>query len=96
MNDKRLQAYRTYQRIHRILLTIGGCWYMPKKSGKSKNYWSICVLLTMIMYTMINLHMSYILRHNLGYMMKSVGIAMSGFGASLKVRSKKTCTSMFI
>jgi len=33
--------------------------------------------------------MTYILRHNLENMMKSVGLAISGFGASLKVRSKK-------
>jgi len=62
---------------------------MPTKSGKSKYYWSVCVLLMIIMYTMISLHMSYILRHNLVNMMKSVGIAISGFGASFKVRSKK-------
>jgi len=89
MIDKRLQVYRTYQRFLRILLNICGCWYMPTKFGKSKYYWSVCVLSMMIMFTMIGLHMSYILRHNLENMMKSVGIAMSGFGACLKVRSNK-------
>jgi len=86
MIDKRLQAYRTYQRFLRILFTICGCWYMPTKSGKSKKYyWSVFVLLMLIMYTLISLHMSYILRHNLENMMKSIGVALSGFGASLKV-----------
>jgi len=61
MIDKRLQAYRTYQRFLRILLTICGCWYIPTKSSKSKYHWSVCVLLMIVMYTMISLHMSYIL-----------------------------------
>jgi len=85
MFDKQLQVYRTYQRFLRIVLTICGCWYMPTKSGKSKYYWSVCVLLIMIMYSLITLHMSYILRHNLENMMKCVSLAMSGLGACLKV-----------
>jgi len=96
MIDKRLQVYRTYQYFLRILLTICGCWYMPTKSGKSKYYWSVCVLSMLIMYSMITLHMSYILKHNLENMMKTLGLAMSGLGGCLKVRSKKTCIFLFI
>ncbi|KYM84882.1 Putative odorant receptor 49a, partial [Atta colombica] len=87
MIDKRLQTYRTYQRFTRILLTICGCWYMPTKSDKSMHYYSICVLLTMIMMTMVTLHTSYIHRHNLGNMMKNVGFAITGLSAILKVIS---------
>jgi len=96
MIDKRLQAYRTYQRFLRILFTICGCWYMPTKSGKSTYYWSVCMLLLMFMYTIVNLHMSYIFRHNLGNMMKSLGVAISGFSAILKVRSKRNLHKNFI
>ncbi|XP_018363860.1 PREDICTED: odorant receptor 46a-like [Trachymyrmex cornetzi] len=39
----------------------------------------------MIMYTMMSLHMCYILRHNLKVMMKFVGITITGLGAILKV-----------
>ncbi|XP_018363861.1 PREDICTED: uncharacterized protein LOC108761691 [Trachymyrmex cornetzi] len=39
----------------------------------------------MIVYTMIGLHMSYILRHNLKVMTKFVGVSISGFSAILKV-----------
>ncbi|XP_018347644.1 PREDICTED: odorant receptor 94a-like [Trachymyrmex septentrionalis] len=39
----------------------------------------------MIIYTMLNLHISYIIRHNMKIMVKFVGIALSGFGAIIKV-----------
>ncbi|XP_018377783.1 PREDICTED: odorant receptor 46a-like [Trachymyrmex cornetzi] len=52
-------------------------------------YWSICVFLSMIIYTMINLHMSYIVRHNIKIMAKFVGIALSGLSAIIKVLSFK-------
>ncbi|KYN07923.1 Odorant receptor 46a, isoform B [Cyphomyrmex costatus] len=83
--NKQLKSYRIYQRFLRNLLIINGCWYMPKKSGKSTYYWSVCVFLSMILYTMLSLHMSYIVRHNMRIMMKFVGIAISGIGATLKV-----------
>ncbi|XP_018317083.1 odorant receptor Or2 [Mycetomoellerius zeteki] len=41
----------------------------------------------MIIYTLVGLHMCYILRHNLKVIMKFVGISISGFGAILKVVS---------
>ncbi|KYN07722.1 hypothetical protein ALC62_01233 [Cyphomyrmex costatus] len=85
MMNKQMKAYRTYQQFLQTLLTICGCWYMPTKSGKSMYYWSICVLLAMISYTMMSLHMCYILRHNLKVMMKFVGITITGLGAVLKV-----------
>ncbi|XP_071577730.1 odorant receptor 13a-like [Temnothorax nylanderi] len=58
---------------------------MPTKSGKIRYSWSVCVLLGMFMYMMIALHLSYIHRRNLVIMMKGIGIAISTFGAILKV-----------
>ncbi|KAG5333784.1 OR49A protein, partial [Acromyrmex heyeri] len=89
MIDKRLKAYRTYKRFFRTLLIINGCWYMPTKSGKLMYYWSICVFLSMIIYTMISLHMSYVVRHNIKIMVKFVEVALSGFSAIIKVLSFK-------
>ncbi|KAG5306915.1 OR94A protein, partial [Acromyrmex insinuator] len=89
MIDKRLKAYRTYKRFFRTLLIINGCWYMPTKSNKLMYYWSICVFLSMIIYTMISLHMSYVVRHNIKIMVKFVGVALSGFSAIIKVLSFK-------
>ncbi|KYN31572.1 hypothetical protein ALC56_14070 [Trachymyrmex septentrionalis] len=85
MIHKQLKAYRTYQQFLQNLLTLCGCWYMPTKSSKSIYYWSIYVFVAMIMYTMMSLHMCYILRHNLKVMMKFVGITITGLGAILKV-----------
>ncbi|XP_018363862.1 PREDICTED: uncharacterized protein LOC108761692 [Trachymyrmex cornetzi] len=39
----------------------------------------------MILYTVVNLHLCYILRHNLKVMIKFVGISITGFGAVFKV-----------
>ncbi|KAG5348164.1 OR94A protein, partial [Acromyrmex charruanus] len=89
MIDKRLKAYRTYKRFFRTLLIINGCWYMPTKSGKLMYYWSICVFLSIIIYTMISLHMSYVVRHNIKIMVKFVGVALTGFSAIIKVLSFK-------
>ena len=89
MIHKQLKAYRTYQQFLQNLLTICGCWYMPTKSGKFIYYWSIYVFVMMIMYTMMSLHMCYILRHNLKVMMKFVGITITGLGAILKVRFRR-------
>ncbi|XP_071577681.1 uncharacterized protein [Temnothorax nylanderi] len=85
MIDKELRAYRTYQRFLRILLTICGCWYMPTKFGKCMHFWGVGVLLVIISYAILNLHMCYIYRHNLAIMMKCVGLAISSFGAILKI-----------
>ncbi|XP_011685198.1 PREDICTED: uncharacterized protein LOC105448374 [Wasmannia auropunctata] len=85
MIDKRLQAYRIYQRFIRIMLTISGCWYMPTKSGKTTYYWSIYLILTLILYSSVCLHASYILRHNMADMMKSIGLAISAYSAMLKI-----------
>ncbi|XP_011876464.1 PREDICTED: uncharacterized protein LOC105566789 [Vollenhovia emeryi] len=85
MINKGLETYRTYERFLRTLLKFCGCWYMPTKSGKSTYWWSICVILLMIIYFILSTHNSYVLRHNLVYMMKFVGIAISAIGAVLKV-----------
>ncbi|KAG5316525.1 OR49A protein, partial [Acromyrmex insinuator] len=85
MIHKQLKAYRKYQQFLQNLLILCGCWYMPTKSGKSIYYWSIYVFVAMILYTMMSLHMCYILRHNLKVMMKFVGITITGLGAVLKV-----------
>ncbi|XP_071577724.1 uncharacterized protein [Temnothorax nylanderi] len=85
MINNRLEAYRTYQRFQRIVLIICGCWYMPTKSGKIRYCWSVCMLLGMFMFLMINMHMSYIHRHNLVLMMRYIGIGTSAVGAILKV-----------
>ncbi|XP_011700377.1 PREDICTED: uncharacterized protein LOC105457423 [Wasmannia auropunctata] len=87
MIDKQLRAYNTYRNFLRILLVICGCWYMPTKSGKSTYYWSLFVLMLMIMYAMMSLHMSFILRHNLGNIMKSIGLTISAISTILKMIS---------
>ncbi|XP_018057373.1 PREDICTED: odorant receptor 94a-like [Atta colombica] len=43
----------------------------------------------MIIITMISLHMSYIVRHNMKIMVKSGGVVLSGFGAIIKVLTFK-------
>ncbi|KYN35479.1 Putative odorant receptor 49a [Trachymyrmex septentrionalis] len=89
MINKRLKAYRTYQRFLRSLLTITGCWHMPTKFGKSMYYWSVCVLLLMIIYSMLSLRMIYIARHNMRIMMKYVNFVISGLSTVLKMLSFK-------
>ncbi|XP_039315695.1 uncharacterized protein LOC105195030 [Solenopsis invicta] len=87
MPDKRLQAYRKYQRITKTLLIISGCWYMPTKSDKSTRYWPVCVFLLMIMYTTMTFRTTYLFRHKLANMMKMVGMATSAVSAIVKVSS---------
>ncbi|XP_018363859.1 PREDICTED: uncharacterized protein LOC108761689 isoform X2 [Trachymyrmex cornetzi] len=58
---------------------------MPTKSSKFTYYWSVCTFLAMILYTILSLHMCYILRHNLKVVMKFVGVTISALGAILKV-----------
>ncbi|XP_036147797.1 uncharacterized protein LOC118644081 isoform X2 [Monomorium pharaonis] len=85
MIDKRLQAYRTYQRFLKILLTMSGCWPIPTKSGKSKYYWSFCTLLGLTTYVTCCLNFGYNYKHNLTICMKYIGMAISGFGSFIKV-----------
>ncbi|XP_036147800.1 uncharacterized protein LOC105837753 [Monomorium pharaonis] len=85
MIDKRLRAYRTYQRFLKILLTMSGCWPIPTKSGKSKYYWSFCTLLVLIVYLTFCLNLSYNYKHNVTIFMKYIGIAMGTFGGLIKV-----------
>ncbi|KAG5331292.1 OR49A protein, partial [Acromyrmex heyeri] len=85
MIHKQLKAYRTYQQFLQNVLTFCGCWYMSTKSSKLSYYWSVCVILMMILYTTVSLHMCYILRHNLKVMMKFVGITISALSAIFKV-----------
>ncbi|XP_039312464.1 odorant receptor 49a-like isoform X2 [Solenopsis invicta] len=85
MFDKRLQAYRKYQRFIKAILTMTGCWYMPAKSGKSTYYWPVCVLLVMNVYMILAFHTAYVFRHNLVNMMKMIGAAISLISAIIKV-----------
>ncbi|XP_036147798.1 uncharacterized protein LOC118647297 [Monomorium pharaonis] len=85
MIDKRLQAYRTYQRFLKIVLTISGCWHIPTKSGKSKYYWSCCMLMVLIIYVTCNLNLGYNYKHNLTISMKYIGIGIGGTGGFIKV-----------
>ncbi|XP_012534117.1 odorant receptor 9a isoform X2 [Monomorium pharaonis] len=87
MTDKQYQAYKTYQRFTQICLTIGGCWYMPTKSGKPAYYWPVCVVCLTIMNAVIRFNLIYISRHNLVHMMKFVGNLMSAIGCLIKVIS---------
>ncbi|KYN28229.1 hypothetical protein ALC57_02289 [Trachymyrmex cornetzi] len=87
MINKQLKAYRTYQRFLRSMLTITGCWHMSTKFCKSMYYWSVCVLLLMIFYSMLSLRMIYIARHNMRIMMKYVNFGISGLSTVLKVAS---------
>ncbi|KYM92204.1 Putative odorant receptor 49a [Atta colombica] len=87
MINKQLKEYRTYQHFLRSLLTITGCWHIPTKFGKSMYYWSVCVLLLMIIYSMLSLRMIYIARHNIRIMMKYVNFVISGLSTVLKVIS---------
>ncbi|XP_018306799.1 odorant receptor 94a [Mycetomoellerius zeteki] len=52
-------------------------------------YWSVCVFLSMIIYTMLSLHISCVVRHNVKIMMKFVGVALSGISAIIKILSFK-------
>ncbi|KAG5305790.1 OR94A protein, partial [Pseudoatta argentina] len=88
MIDKRLKAYRTYKRFFRTLLIINGCWYMPPKSGKLMYYWSNCVFLSIIIYTIISLHMSYVVRHNIKIMVKFVRVALKDLAPLLRYCAK--------
>ncbi|XP_036147996.1 uncharacterized protein LOC105831613 [Monomorium pharaonis] len=84
MTDKQYQAYQTYQRFIRIWLTIGGCWYMPTKSGKPTYYWPVFVLWLTIANTVIKMNLIYISRHNLAHMMKFIGNSLSTIGSLIK------------
>ncbi|XP_036139247.1 uncharacterized protein LOC105837745 [Monomorium pharaonis] len=85
MIDKRLQAYRTYQRFLKIVLTIGGCWHIPTKSSKFKYYWSFCMLLAMAMYATCTLNLVYNYKHNFSIFIKYVGVAVSAIGVTIKM-----------
>ncbi|XP_025991409.2 odorant receptor 9a-like [Solenopsis invicta] len=85
MLDKRLQEYRKYQQITKILLIVSGCWYMSKKSGKSTRYWPVCAFLLMIMYLTMSFRAVYIFRHKFTIVMKMVGVVMSSVSATIKV-----------
>lgn len=89
MVKEQLEMYRAYQRTIQTLFTICGCWYMPTESGKSRYYWSICMILGMIIYMTIGMNTSYVFRHNLVHFMKSLSIMIAGISAIIKVRTKK-------